>query len=291
MSEANAPAISNPVEYIQHHLTNWSIGTEHGEAVKIVDFSVFHVDVFLFSVLLAGLFAYVAWKVGKNLSADTPSGTQNVIETVVEFVNQQIQDIFPNADRLVGPLALTIFVWVFLMNAMDLLPVDLLPSLWGGILGLFGADPHHVYLKVVPTTNLDTTFALALTVFALIIYYNIKSKGLVGYLTSFFFHPFSAKNIVVKIILAPINFLMTLIEEVAKPVSLGLRLFGNMFAGELLFLLIALLAFSVWAMPAQIVLGSLWAIFHILVITLQAFIFMLLTVVYLGLASQSGEHH
>lgn len=291
MSEANAPAISSPVEYIQHHLTNWSVGVEHGEQVKIVDFSVFHVDVFLFSVLLAGLFAYVAWKVGKNLSADTPSGTQNVIETVVEFVNQQVQDIFPNADRLVGPLALTIFVWVFLMNAMDLLPVDLLPSLWSGILGLFGADPHHVYLKVVPTTNLDTTFALALTVFALIIYYNIKSKGLVGYLTSFFFHPFSAKNIIVKIILAPINFLMTLIEEVAKPVSLGLRLFGNMFAGELLFLLIALLAFSVWAMPAQIVLGSLWAIFHILVITLQAFIFMLLTVVYLGLASQNNEHH
>lgn len=177
------------------------------------------------------------------------------------------------------------------MNAMDLLPVDLIPALWSGLYGLFGGDPHHAYIKVVPTTNLDTTFALALTVFALIIYYNIKSKGLVGYLTSFFFHPFSAKNIVVKIILAPINFLMTLIEEVAKPVSLGLRLFGNMFAGELLFLLIALLAFSVWAMPAQIVLGSLWAIFHILVITLQAFIFMLLTVVYLGLASQHGEHH
>ncbi|WP_020558336.1 F0F1 ATP synthase subunit A [Thiofilum flexile] len=291
MSEANAPAISNPVEYIQHHLTNWSIGVEHGKQVNIVDFSVFHVDVFLFSVLLAGLFAYVAWKVGKSLNADAPSGIQNVVETVVEFVNQQIQDIFPNADRLVGPLALTIFVWVFLMNAMDMLPVDLLPSLWGGILGLFGADPHHVYLKVVPTTNLDTTFALALTVFALIIYYNIRSKGLVGWLSSFFFHPFSAKNIIVKIILAPINFLMTLIEEVAKPVSLGLRLFGNMFAGELLFLLIALLAFSVWAMPAQIVLGSLWAIFHILVITLQAFIFMLLTVVYLGLASQNNEHH
>jgi F-type H+-transporting ATPase subunit a len=291
VSEANPPAISNPVEYIQHHLTNWSIGVEHGEQVKIVDFSVFHVDVFLFSVLLAGLFAYVAWKVGKNLSADTPSGLQNVVETVVEFVNQQVQDIFPNADRLVGPLALTIFVWVFLMNAMDMLPVDLLPSLWGGILGLFGADPHHVYLKVVPTTNLDTTFALALTVFGLIIFYNIKSKGVVGYFTSFFFHPFSAKNIVVKIILAPINFLMTLIEELAKPISLGLRLFGNMFAGELLFLLIALLAFSVWAMPAQIVLGSLWAIFHILVITLQAFIFMLLTIVYLGLASQTPEHH
>lgn len=291
MSDSNAPAISNPVEYIQHHLTNWSVGVEHGEQVKIVDFSVLHVDVLLFSTLLAGLFAYFAWKVGKSLNPDTPTGAQNVVETLVEFVNQQIKDIFPNADRLIGPLALTIFVWVLLMNAMDLIPVDLLPALAGGIASLFGADPHHVYLKVVPTTNLDTTFGLALSVFGLIIFYNIKSKGLVGYLTSFFFHPFSAKNVIVKIILAPINFLMTLIEEIAKPVSLGLRLFGNMFAGELLFLLIALLAFSVWAMPAQVALGTLWAIFHMLVVPLQAFIFMLLTIVYLGLASQSHEHH
>lgn len=264
---------------------------EKGEQVSIVDFSVFHIDVFFFSVLLAGVFAYFAWKIGQNLSPDKPTGVQNVAEAVVEFVNQQVTDIFPNADRLVGPLALTIFIWVFLMNSMDLVPVDLLPSLWAGILSIFGADPHHVYLKVVPTTNLDTTFGLAISVFALIIYYNIKSKGLVGYLTSFFFHPFAANNVIVKIILAPINFLMTLIEELAKPISLGLRLFGNMFAGELLFLLIALMAFSVWAMPAQIVLGSLWAIFHILVITLQAFIFMLLTIVYLGLASQKPEHH
>ena len=291
MSEANAPAISDPVGYIQHHLTNWSVGVEHGKQVSIVDFSVFHVDVFLFSVLLAGLIAFFAWKVGKSLSADKPTGAQNVIETLVEFVNQQVKDIFPSADRLVGPLALTIFVWVLLMNSMDLLPADLLPALWGGIVGLFGGDPHHTYLKVVPTTNLDTTFGLALSVFGLILYYNVKSKGLVGYLTSFFFHPFAAKNVVVKVLLAPVNFLMTLIEEIAKPVSLGLRLFGNMFAGELLFLLIALLAFSVWAMPAQIVLGTLWAIFHLLVVPLQAFIFMLLTIVYLGLASQGSDHH
>lgn len=284
MSESNAPAISNPVEYIQHHLTNWSVGVEHGEKVKIVDFSVFHVDVFLFSVLLAGLFAYFAWKIGKNLDPNKPSGIQNVAETVVEFVNQQVKDIFPNADRLVGPLAITIFIWVILMNAMDLLPVDLLPALAAGIAGLFGADPHHVYLKAVPTTNLDTTFGLAISVFALIIFYNIKHKGVWGYIKTFLFHPFGKYAI-------PVNILMTTIEEIAKPVSLGLRLFGNMFAGELLFLLIALLAFSVWAMPAQIALGSLWAIFHILVISLQAFIFMLLTVVYLGLASQSGDDH
>ena len=170
------------------------------------------------------------------------------------------------------------------MNSMDFLPADLLPALAGGIAGLFGADPHHVYLKVVPTTNLDTTFGLALSVFALIIFYNIKHKGLWGYTKQFLFHPFGPY-------LMPVNIIMTAIEEVAKPVSLGLRLFGNMFAGELLFLLIALLAFSVWAMPAQIALGSLWAIFHMLVVPLQAFIFMLLTIVYLGLASQNDEHH
>lgn len=284
MSESNAPAISNPVEYIQHHLTNWSVGVEHGEKIKIVDFSVVHLDVLLFSVLLAGLFAYFAWKVGKNLTAGVPSGAQNVTETIVEFVNQQVKDVFPNADGLVGPLALTIFVWVVLMNTMDLLPVDLLPALAGGIAGIFGADPHHVYLKVVPTTNLDTTFGLALSVFVLIFVYNIRYKGVVGYIKQYLFHPFGKYAI-------PANIIMTAIEEVAKPVSMGLRLFGNMFAGELLFLLIALLAFSVWAMPAQIALGSIWAIFHILVITLQGFIFMLLTIVYLGLASQHGDDH
>ncbi|HPQ95276.1 MAG: F0F1 ATP synthase subunit A [Thiothrix sp.] len=291
MSDANAPAISNPVEYIQHHLTNWSLG---GKPESIADFGVFHLDVFLVSALLAGLFAYVAYRVGKNIDPDNPGPVQNAIEMVVEFVNQQVRDIFPGADKMVGPIAITIFVWVILMNAMDLLPVDLIPSLVGGIVGMFGGDPHHTYFKVVPTTNLDTTFGLAFSVFLLIIYYNIKSKGVSGYLMSFFLHPFEAKGTVGKVILAPFNLFMTVIEEIAKPVSLGLRLFGNMFAGELLFLLIALLAFSVWAMPVQVVLGSAWAIFHILVITLQAFVFMLLTIVYLSLASQShghDEHH
>lgn len=284
MSEANAPAISKPVEYIQHHLNNWSLGVEHGKQVNIVDFGVFHVDVFLFSALLAGLFAYVAWKIGKNLSADKPSSAQNAVEMVVEFVNQQVKDIFPHSDPLIGPLAITIFVWVILLNSMDFLPVDLLPSLWGGFLGLFGANPHHVYLKVVPTTNLDTTFGLAISVFVLIIVYNIRYKGIVGYIKQFLFHPFGKYAI-------PFNIIMTAIEELAKPISMGLRLFGNMFAGELLFLLIALLAFSIWTIPAQVALGSLWAIFHMLVVPLQAFIFMLLTIVYLGLASQNDADH
>lgn len=282
MSESNAPAISNPVEYIQHHLQNATLDGDR--PASLVDFSVFFIDTFLVSLILAILFGFIAWKVGKNIDPDKPTGMQNALETLVEFVNKQVKDIFPTADKWIGPLAITIFVWVFLMNAMDLLPVDLIPSLVGGVASLFGADPHHVYTKVVPTTNLDTTFALALLVFGLIIFYNIKNKGLLGYIKTFLFHPFGKW-------LMPVNIIMTTIEEVAKPISLGLRLFGNMFAGELLFLLIALLAFSVWAMPAQIALGTLWGIFHMLVVPLQAFIFMLLTVVYLGLASQGEDEH
>ncbi len=282
MSESNAPAISSPVEYIQHHLQNMTLSGERPS--DLVDFSVFFIDTFLVSLILASIFAFAAWRVSKNIDADKPTGMQNILETVVEFVNQQVQDIFPTADKWVGPLAITIFVWVLFMNAMDFLPVDLLPSLVGGIASVFGYDPRHVYFKSVPTTNLDTTFALALLVFGLIIFYNIKNKGLVGYIKVFLFHPFGKW-------LMPVNIIMTTIEEVAKPVSLGLRLFGNMFAGELLFLLIALLAFSVWAMPAQVALGTLWGIFHMLVVPLQAFIFMLLTIVYLGLASQGVEEH
>ena len=282
MSESNAPAISSPVEYIQHHLGNMTLNGER--PADLVDFSVFFVDTFLVSVILACLFGYAAWKVGKNIDPDKPTGLQNLLEAVVEFVNQQVKDIFPTADKWIGPLAITIFVWVLLMNAMDLIPVDLIPSLVSGVAGVFGFDPHHVYFKAVPTTNLDTTFALALLVFGLIIFYNIKNKGVVGYVKMFLFHPFGKWAI-------PVNIIMTTIEEIAKPVSLGLRLFGNMFAGELLFLLIALLAFSVWAMPAQVALGTLWGIFHMLVVPLQAFIFMLLTIVYLGLASQGVDEH
>jgi len=286
VSQSNEQAIANPVEYIQHHLTNWCIGCdpETHKPSGLVDFNAFFLDTFLVSVVLAVIFAAIAWKVGKNIDPDKPSGMQNVIEFLVEFVNQQVKDIFPNADRLVGPLALTIFVWVFMMNAMDLIPVDLLPGLATGIATQFGADPHDVYFKAVPTTNLDVTFGMAFVVFGLIIAYNLKHKGPIGYLKMFLFHPFGKFAI-------PVNIIMTTIEEIAKPVSLGLRLFGNLFAGELLFLLIALLAITWWTFPGQIALGTVWAIFHILVITLQAFVFMLLTIVYLGLASQTEDDH
>jgi len=268
-STANEASGPGAVEYIQHHLHNNSIGDG--------GFWVVNLDTLFYSWLLAGVLMYIAWKMGKTMTAETPSGGQNVLEAIVEFVQQQIKDIFPGSNPLIGPLALTIFMWVFLMNTMDLIPVDLLPSL-GQLVGIH-------YMKVVPTTDLSTTFALALSVFALIIYYNIKIKGPIGYLKMFLFHPFGKY-------LIPVNIIMTAIEEIAKPVSLGLRLFGNMFAGELIFLLIALLGgASLFGLLPQIALGTAWAIFHILVITLQAFIFMLLTIVYLGMAHQDIEEH
>lgn len=259
----------SPTEYISHHLTNLSIGE---------GFWSLNIDTLFFGWLMAGLIAGVAYKVGKNLDPDQPTGLQNVIEVILEFVETQVKEMFDGYNPIIGPLALTIFVWVFLMNAMDLVPVDLLP--W--LATLIGID----YLKVVPTTDLSTTFGLALTVFAMVVYYNIKIKGGWGYMKQYLFHPFAANNIVVKIILMPFNILMTTIEEVSKPVSMSLRLFGNMFAGELIFLLIALLPWWIQFVP-----GGIWAIFHILVITLQAYIFMLLTIAYLSIAHQEAEAH
>lgn len=256
-------------EYIQHHLHNLQIG--HG-------FWTWKLDTLSISILLGALLVFIGWRIGRKLQADVPSGAQNWIEAIVEFVDTQIKDIFPSRNALIGPLALTIFAWVFLMNAMDLIPVDLLPWL--------AHETGASALRVVPTAELDTTFALALSVFALIIVYNIKIKGPIGYLKMFLFHPFGK-------FLIPVNILMTTLEEVAKPLSLALRLFGNMFAGELIFMLIALLSLSGFGLAwfPQLALGMLWAIFEILVISLQAFIFMVLTIVYLGMASTEVEEH
>lgn len=259
-------------EYISHHLLNFCIGQ-----CESMGFWSFKLDTLFISFGLAVLLVYAGYRIGRDLRLSGLSGMQNVIEMVVEFVDQQVKDIFPGRNLLIGPLALTVFVWVLLMNAMDLIPVDFIPGL-AGVMGIHS-------LRAVPTAELDTTFALALTVFALTIYYNIKIKGPFGYIKQFLFHPFGKY-------LVPINIIMTTIEEIAKPVSLALRLFGNMFAGELIFLLIALLSLAgigvAW-LP-QVILGTAWAIFHILIITIQAFIFMLLTIAYLGMAHTKDEH-
>ena len=254
------PATDNPVGYISHHLQPLQAGS---------GFWQFNIDTIFFSALLARIVMVISYRVGKSIQAGAPSGTQNVLETLIEFVNSLVKEAFPKPNKIVGPLGLTIFIWVFLMNAMDLIPVDLLPKA-ADLMGIH-------YLKVVPTTDPHTTFAMSLMIFALCIYYNIKIKGGLGYMKSFLVHPFG-------IWLAPINFILTMVEELAKPLSLALRLFGNMFTGELVFLLIALLPWYLIPIP-----GSLWAIFHILVITLQAFIFMVLTIMYISLASEESH--
>jgi len=270
------------VEYIQHHLTNLCVGNCDPVTHKAAGFWALHIDTLFFSFALAGLIMLVSWQVSRRLSPDRPGGFQNFIEAILEFVGNQVKDTFPGHNPLIAPLALTIFVWVWLMNFMDLIPVDLLPVIasWFGI----------PYLKVVPTTDLSTTLALSLTVFALIVYYSIKIKGATGYLKMFLFHPFGKYFV-------PVNIVMTLIEELAKPLSLALRLFGNLFAGELVFLLIALIggtmavgAAAFFWLPLQTLLDLGWLIFHLLVITLQAFIFMVLTIVYLGMAHTAEEH-
>ncbi len=265
------------VEYIQHHLTNYCFGSCDPVTHKDVGFWALHLDTMFFSLLLAGLIIIVSMRLTSRMTTETPSGFQNVVESILEFVQGQVRDTFPGHNPLIAPLALTIFLWVWLMNFMDLIPVDLLPLIghWAGI----------GHLKVVPTTDLSTTLAMSGTVFLLTIFYNFKVKGPIGYLKMFLFHPFGK-------FLVPVNIIMTLIEEIAKPLSLALRLFGNMFAGELVFLLIALLGGAatigagmlIWV-PLQVLLDLAWLIFHLLVITLQAFIFMVLTIVYLGMAS------
>jgi len=269
------------VQYIQHHLTNLCYGECDPVTHQANGFMALHLDTMFFSILIGIIMIVVANGVRKRMVEGTPGGFQNFVESILDFVDGQVRDSFPNATPLIAPMALTIFVWVWLMNFMDLIPVDLLPLL-GSWLGIH-------YLKAVPTTDLNTTFALSFTVFLLIIAYNFKVKGPVGYLKMFLFHPFGK-------FLIPVNIVMTAIEELAKPLSLGLRLFGNMFAGELVFLLIALLAGAatigagllIW-FPLQVVLDLGWLLFHILVITLQAFIFMVLTIVYLGMA-HTADH-
>ncbi len=251
-------------EYIIHHLTNLKTGS---------GFWTIHWDTLFFSVALGGLFFWVFYKAATNIEAGVPGKLQNFVETMVEFVDDQVRDSFHGESKLIAPLALTIFCWVFLWNLMDLVPVDLLP--W--IASKLGIP----YLRVVPSTDVNATFGLSLTVFALIIFYSIKIKGAGGFAKEFLFHPFSTDNFLLQAILVPVNLVLMVVEQIAKPVSLALRLFGNLYAGELIFILIALLPwFLQWMLHVP------WALFHVLVITLQAFIFMVLTIVYLGMAHE-----
>lgn len=257
-------------EYISHHLQNLQVCRVNGEWVwnKCSGFWVLNVDSMFFSVLLGGLFCWLFWRVAKNATTGQPSRLQAFIESLVEFVDTSVRETFHGKSKLIAPLALTIFVWVFLMNTMDLIPVDWLP--W--VASKAGID----YLKVVPTTDVNVTFAMAIAVFFLIIFYSIKFKGVGGFAKELTMQPFNHWAAI------PINFILEGVALIAKPISLSLRLFGNLYAGELIFILIALL--GLWQLPLHFA----WAVFHILIVLLQAFIFMMLTIVYLSLAA---EHH
>ena len=219
-------------------------------------------------------------RVAKSVTAGVPGKMQNFAEWIVEFIDNSVRDSFTHQNKLVGPLALTVFVWVFLMNIMDLVPVDLIP--W--ILDKLGVAHFQ---KIVPSTDPNVTFAMALSIFALVLFYSIKNKGVGGFAGELTLHPFESKNIFIKILLIPINFFLEFVSLISKPISLALRLFGNMYAGEMIFILIALM---LTAGPVMAVFGGglqlIWAIFHILIVVLQAFIFMTLTVVYMEMAHQ-----
>ncbi len=279
-------------EYITHHLTNLTLGVhpEHGfgfahstaEAAEM-GFWAIHVDTMFFSILLGGLFIWFFKKVADRVTAGVPSGAQNFVEWIVDFVEENVRGSFSGKNPMVAPLALTIFAWVFLMNLMDLVPVDLIPHLFAQTMGLFGADPHHVYLKIVPTTDPNATFGMALMVFGLILYYSVKMKGPGGFAAELTLHPFGKLGM-------PANLLLEGINLFSKPVSLALRLFGNMYAGEMIFILIAIMYSGGVIMAVSGGLLQLaWAIFHILIVTLQAFIFMVLTIVYLDMAHHTDH--
>jgi len=286
MAAENAGPTAN--EYISHHLVNLHVGQ---------GFWTFHLDTLIMSGLVGvavfGLMAYA----GRRATPGVPGKLQAFVEIVLGMVDQQVRDTFHAKSEIVTPLAITVFVWVFCMNAVDLIPVDFIPWIMHNV---FGVE----HWKAVPTTDPNATFAMSLTVFTLIIVFNIRFKGVGGFVHEVFTAPFHTDNLLLQCLLAPVNLVLRLVEELAKPVSLALRLFGNMFAGEVLFILMVLLAgtwswnmagastvgdaaASLASMLGHVILSLGWGIFHILIITLQAFIFMMLTIVYMSLASES----
>ena len=290
-AEGHAPTAS---EYIVHHLQHWQVnwGLEPVTQKAIVDFNVINLDSVLYALAIGMIGCFVLWLAARKATSGVPGRFQAAVEILVEMVDGQAKATIHNAKsrKFIAPLALTVFVWIFLLNAMDMLPVDLLPALWAKFHGATGGDPAHAYMRVVPTADLSTTLGLSTSVLLLCLFYSIKIKGLGGWGHELITAPFGAHPV-----LWPINLLMQIIEYVAKTVSHGMRLFGNMYAGELVFMLIALMggamaaSFSGVLLPVgHIIAGTVWAIFHILVITLQAFIFMMLTLIYLG---QAHEGH
>jgi F-type H+-transporting ATPase subunit a len=271
-------------EYIVHHLTH----LQNKPMAGVIDFSVYNLDSIFWSILLGVVASFFLWRAARGATAHAPGRFQAAVEILVEMVDSQAKGIIHSAQsrKVVAPLALTVFVWIFLMNAMDLFPVDLFPKIWEMIYGAAGHDPHHAYMRVVPSADLSTTLGLSTSVLLVCVFYNIKIKGIGGWVHELFCAPFGAHPL-----LWPVNFLMQMIEFAAKTVSHGMRLFGNMYAGELVFMLIALMGGAAAAtLPGvllpigHVIAGSIWANFHIMIITLQAFIFMMLTLVYVGQA-------
>jgi F-type H+-transporting ATPase subunit a len=298
--------------YIKHHLTNMTYGKlpagyvrtdSHGEEHALehstwtlahndqemsdMGFMAVHVDSMFWSISLGLVFAVLFRSVAKSMHSGVPKGMQNFIEMIIEFIDGTVKDTFHYKNPYIAPLALTIFIWIFFMNLMDLLPVDWIPELMMWATG----DPHF-YFKVVPTTDPNITLGMAFAVFGMMIYYSVKEKGIMGFVKELTLHPFHSGKWYVDIFLIPFNLILETVSLIAKPISLGLRLFGNLYAGEMIFILIAAM------FGAGLFLGSLagvlqmgWAIFHILIIALQAFVFMVLTVVYMSMAHDVDEEH
>jgi len=283
-------------DYINHHLTHFS-NQGHPQS-GLFDLSVIHIDTLFYSISLGLLTVFFMAFVARRATSGVPRRWQAAVEVVLEMVAEECKNVIhsPKSREFVGPLALTVFIWIFLMNAMDLLPVDLLPVIWSNLYEATGHDPHHAYMRVVPTADLNATLGMSSGVLLLCLYYSVKIKGWGGWAHELVTAPFgTSKNPLFFLLLAVANLAMQIIEYIAKTLSHGMRLFGNMYAGELIFMLIALMG-AAWASSlgtgflwlGNVLSGTVWAIFHILIITLQAFVFMMLTIIYIG---QAHEGH
>jgi len=300
--------------YIRHHLTNltygklpagyqrldhhghveetlaqptWTLATNSQEAHDM-GFMAIHVDSMFWSISLGLLFCFLFSRLAKTIHSGVPTGWQNLGEMLIEFIDNTVRDSFHYKNALIAPLALTVFTWILLMNTMDLFPVDWLPWAMGKITG-----NEHFFFKVVPTTDPNVTLGMAFAVFGMMLFFSIKEKGIVGFIKELTLHPFHAPKWYVNVLLVPVNLILESVSLIAKPISLGLRLFGNLYAGEMIFILIAVM-FGAGALLGVFagVLQWAWAVFHILIIALQAFVFTVLTVVYMSMAHQvEDEQH